>query len=121
MDDSGIGLGPLVGWGLTVLSIVGGVILRDRQVMQSISDGDDKLHSRVDKVKDEYVRRDDLASHIARIEKSVDEVKDGMREQRSEQQHTNERLDATLTSHTSMLQTMVALLRDQNRTPPPGV
>jgi len=132
MDDSGIGLGPLILLGVGLLGAIGGVILRDRQVMQSIKDGDeaigqrlkesdDKLHSRVDRVKDEYVRRDDLHAHIARIEKSVDEVKDGMREQRSEQQRTNERLDTTLTSHTSMLQTMVALLRDQNRTPPPGV
>lgn len=118
MDETGTALGPLIGWGLTVLAIVGGVILRDRQVMQTIKDGDDrlrdalgdgeeKLHDRVSKIKDEYVRRDDLASLVQRIEKTVDEMRGEMREQR----RVNERLDTTLTTHTAMLQTMMAMLK----------
>lgn len=115
MDETGIGLGPLIGWGLTVLAIVGGVILRDRQVMGTIKDGDDKLHDRLSKVKDEYVRRDDLASHIQRIEKTVDEMRIEMREQR----RTNERLDTTLTGHTTMLQAMINILTEQAKKIPP--
>jgi len=111
MDDSGIGLEPLVGWGLTVLAIVGGVILRDRQVMQSINEGDNKIHDRLSKVKDEYVRRDDLHSQINRIEKSMDEMKDEMREQR----RVNEMTATTLMGHTSTLQAMLAILTEQGK------
>lgn len=111
------GIGPLIGWGLTVLAIVGGIILRDRQVMSTIQDGDDKLHHRVNETRDQYVRRDDLASHIQRIEKTVDEMRVEMREQR----HANERLDTTLTGHTTMLQEMIrTLTKLADRTMPPA-
>jgi uncharacterized membrane protein YhiD involved in acid resistance len=104
--EGGIGIGALIGWGLTVLAIVGGIILRDRQVMSTIQDGDDKLHHRINDTRDQYVRRDDLAQHIQRIEKTVDEMRIEMREQR----RTNERLDSTLTGHTAMLQAMIQTL-----------
>lgn len=115
MED-GIGIGGLIGWGLTVLAIVGGIILRDRQVMATIQDGDDKLHHRVNETRDQYVRRDDLAVHLQRIEKTVDEMRIEMREQR----RTNERLDTTLTGHTAMLQAMVqTLTKLSDRVTPP--
>lgn len=99
-------IGSIIGWGLTVVALVGGIVLRDRQVLTMIKDGDDKLHERVGRVKDEYVRRDDLDQHIRRIEKSVEEMRNEMREQR----RTNERLDTTLTGLSGMMQTMMTTL-----------
>lgn len=73
----------IVGWGLSMLTIVGGVIVRDRYVLKLISDGDkgneilvrqstDMLHSRINDISRDYVRRDDLNGHLTRIEKSVE-------------------------------------------------
>ena len=89
-----------------VITLIGGIMVRDRQVMSTIKAGDDTLHERVNRTRDEYVRRDDLDNHIRRIEKSVEEMRVEMREQR----RTNERLDATLTSHTGMMQSMMSAL-----------
>ena len=41
-----------------------------REDRTSSEERDNGLHRRVDKVKDDYVRRDDLMNHIARIEAS---------------------------------------------------
>ena len=79
-----------------IFAMVGGFIVRDRMVARSISDGDSKLHARIDKVKDEYVRRDDLSDHIIRIEKSVDAMKEEQRRANDEQRRTNDRIDKIL-------------------------
>jgi uncharacterized protein with von Willebrand factor type A (vWA) domain len=61
---------------------VGGVVARDRTILRLISEGDSKvqaatekkmdvLHERVNKTRDEFVRRDDLDGHLSRIEKSI--------------------------------------------------
>ena len=34
-----------------------------------------ELHGRIDRIKDDYVRRVDLDSHLSRIDKTLDEVK----------------------------------------------
>ncbi len=39
------------------------------------------LHQRIDEVKDTYVRRDDLDGHILRLENSVRDLREEMREQ----------------------------------------
>ncbi len=81
----------LIGIGLTVVAIIGGIIVRDRQVMKAIADGDNVLHARVTRVQEEYVRRDDLNGHISSIENSVNQM-------REEQRETNRRIDALLTA-----------------------
>jgi hypothetical protein len=68
---------------------IGGFIVRDRQVAKTIADGDAELHQRVNKVRDEYVRRDDLTGHITRIETMLIAMRD-------EQRRTNERIDSLL-------------------------
>jgi len=84
----------LIGIGLTVVAIIGGIIVRDRQVMKAIQDGDNVLHARVTRVQEEYVRRDDLNGHISSIENSVNQM-------REEQRETNRRIDALLTAMTN--------------------
>ncbi len=96
----------LVGIGMAFAAVVGGIIIRDRQVMGAIKAGDDQLHERVNRTRDEYVRRDDLDQHIRRIEKSVEEMRVEMREHR----RADEKLDATLVSHTGMMQSMMNAL-----------
>lgn len=70
-------------------AILGGVILRDRQVFKAITEGDAKLHERITIVQKEYVRRDDLTNHIRQIENSVNMI-------HAEQQATNARIDVVL-------------------------
>ncbi len=77
-------------------AMIGGFIVRDRMVARAITDGDGNLHARIDKVKDEYVRRDDLSDHIVRIEKSVDAMKEEQRRTNDEQRRTNDRIDKIL-------------------------
>ncbi len=86
----------IIGVGGIIVAMVGGFIVRDRMVARVISEGDGKLHARIDRVKDEYVRRDDLSDHIVRIEKSVDAMKEEQRRTNDEQRRTNERIDKIL-------------------------
>lgn len=78
-------IGALIG----LFTAVGGLIVRDRQVMKSINEGDEKLHERINNVQANYVRRDDLNGHIQSIENNV-------RSMREEQRETNRRIDAVL-------------------------
>ena len=78
-------IGALIG----LVTAVGGLIVRDRQVMKAINDGDEKLHDRINNVQANYVRRDDLNGHIQSIENNV-------RSMREEQRETNRRIDAVL-------------------------
>lgn len=87
----------LVGWGLTVIAIFGAAVARDRALQSQISNGDEAakkaaqdeakiLHERINKTRDEFVRRDDLDTHMKRLEDLHRMVYD-------EQKRTNERLD----------------------------
>jgi hypothetical protein len=83
----------LIGTLIALGALIGGIIVRDRQVMNDIQTGDEKLHDRITKVQAEYVRRDDLNGHIQIIENSVNQM-------REEQRETNRRIDALLTTLT---------------------
>lgn len=89
---------------VAVVAAVGGFIARDRALVNQIRDGDDNsrkvakegadaLHERVNKVRDEFVRRDDLDGHIKRFERSVSEMRGEMRHGHTE---TNKRLDTVM-------------------------
>lgn len=84
----------IIPWGLTVLGLVSAAIVRDRYVMDKIAQKShetrehadtrvDALHARINDIKDDYVRRDDLAGHLERI----DDTLKGLRE---EQRKNNE-------------------------------
>lgn len=87
----------LVGWGLTVVIIVGAAIARDRALQKQITDGDAAirdtalkedavLHERINRTRDEFVRRDDLDQHMKRIEGNLEKMY-------TEQRETNQRID----------------------------
>lgn len=98
-----------------LVTIIGGVIARDRQITGMIQnnkddihandaaqdgrtkEATDQLHERVNRLRDEmgkdYVRRSDLDGHLSRIEKNLADMKADMKDERRE---TNLRLDAVL-------------------------
>lgn len=80
----------LIGALIAIVSMIGGIIVRDRQIMKEINEGDKELQDRITKVQSEYVRRDDLNGHIQSIENSVHQM-------REEQRETNRRIDSLLT------------------------
>lgn len=97
----------ILGFGLTLLAAIGGVVARDRALQNLIVEGDkatrveakaeaDRLHERVNKVRDEFVRREDLDAHLSRIEKSIERVYDAQKEQVEQARDTNQRVDAIL-------------------------
>lgn len=59
----------------------------------AIKDGDDQLHERVNRVRDEYVRRVDLDDHVRQLRDGMKEMRDETREGLKE---TNKRLDQVL-------------------------
>ena len=84
-----MGIQWIVATGISIAVLVGGMIMRDRQVMKAIAEGDAELHHRINEVKDSYVRRDDLNGHMNTIEESVKAM-------RVEQRATNSRIDNLL-------------------------
>lgn len=80
----------LVGAALGVIAMLGAYIARDRAVFKSIREGDAALDARIDRVKDDYVRRVDLESHITHLEKSLNEIREDQRHHHSE---LNKRFD----------------------------
>lgn len=48
-------------------------------VDSKVKTGTDQLHDRIGRVRDEYVRRDDLEGHLSRMEKQFDDIRAEMR------------------------------------------
>lgn len=69
----------LIAAAVGVIGVIGGIVARDRYIIRSMADGDEKLHERINRVREDYVRRDDLDGHIARLEKEVSGLKDDQR------------------------------------------
>ncbi|TLP48751.1 hypothetical protein FDK21_03575 [Cohaesibacter sp. CAU 1516] len=78
---------------LSLPALIGGIIVRCRNLSKQIRDGDDRLHERVNRIRDEYVRRDDLHQHIGRIDQGLKDMRD---ESRQENAQINRRLDDLL-------------------------
>lgn len=93
----------LIGISVSVLVFqTGALIAAFRSLTAKIDDaeasatkGDDALHERVNRVRDEYVKRVDLDGHMARMETNVKELRDETREGTRE---INRRLDQVLTT-----------------------
>ncbi|KAB0571287.1 hypothetical protein [Brucella pituitosa] len=83
-----IGLATGLGGTFTVA-----LIATFRSLSSSIRDGDNQLHERVNRVRDEYVRRVDLDDHVKQLRDSVRELRD---ETREASRGTNTRLDQVL-------------------------
>ena len=82
MDDD---LRWVIGIGVTVvLGLVGLVIGAFRNLANRITASSEKLHGRIDEVKDRYVRRDDLDQHINRLDRNIGEIREEMRANHSQ-------------------------------------
>lgn len=70
----------VVGVGISLIIALATTIIGSfRNLASRITSGHSDLHGRIDKVKDDYVRRDDLDGHIRRLERSVSELREEMR------------------------------------------
>lgn len=82
----------LIGIALTALLTIGGMLVAafralsakidesNDDLAKTLKEGDDALHERVNRVRDEYVKRVDLDSHLNRIDQTLREVRDEQRE-----------------------------------------
>ena len=94
----GIEIQWLLGFAMALVAALGGFITRDRQVHAKIEEVSKEaatkvanLSKDVEGVRRDYVRRDDLSTHLAAIEKSIGLMRD-------EQREHQRRIDKVLTS-----------------------
>lgn len=93
----------LVGLSVTVLVFQAGTLIaafrsltaRVETATATAKEGDDQLHERINRVRDEYVKRVDLDGHMTRMETTVKELREETREGTKE---INRRLDQVLTT-----------------------
>jgi len=78
----------IIGTIITVLIAVTGLLIG---VFRNLSTKISTLHSRIDNVKDDYVRRDDFNTHIERIERSNARIEKSI-------ERLDEKLDRFLTA-----------------------
>ncbi|RBO91013.1 hypothetical protein [Pseudochrobactrum asaccharolyticum] len=64
-----------------------------RSLSATMKDGDDQLHERINRVRDEYVKRVDHDAQMNEIKKNIKEIRDELRDGTKE---TNKRLDQVL-------------------------
>lgn len=64
-----------------------------KSLAASIKAGDDALHERINRTRDDYVRRVDLDGHVNQLRDGMKELRDETRESARE---TNKRLDQVL-------------------------
>lgn len=79
----------LIGAVMTLITVIGGIVVRDREVMRKIDEGDARLSERITRVQTEYARKEDLTDHVLRVEQSVESMRNELRE-------TNRRIDSLI-------------------------
>lgn len=82
----------LLGFVVTLVFAAAGY---SRHVSHMIKTGDDALHERINRVRDEYVRRVDLDAHLADVKNQIRDLRQDIKEG---QKDTNDRLDTLLAS-----------------------
>ena len=65
----------IIGLGVSVLAALASMIVA---AFRSVGGRFAAVHGRIDKVKDDYVRRDDLDGHIQRIETNITDMRKEM-------------------------------------------
>lgn len=76
----------------SIFTLMGGLIVRDRQITKTIHDGDSETHERIDKIREDYVRNDELSKHMQNVSDNVQNLILELRV-------TNERIDKVLTGN----------------------
>lgn len=101
----------LVGLIISAVAVIGGVVMRDRWMSKSIREGDDKIHERINDVKRDYVRRDDLDNHLTRMSA---EMKAMHMEQKAEAKGLNDRIDSVNSRLDSILAAVTVSRREKD-------
>lgn len=76
---------------------IDGVLDRIDRVVNHMTAEDNKLHDRVDAVRDQYVRREDLDARFARFEKSQDNLLEEFKEHAQSTRHKMNNIEQVLT------------------------
>lgn len=69
----------LIGVGSLLTPMVIAAFARDRALMGMINSQTSQIHERINRTRDDFVRRDDLAAHIARLDKQFDDVRQDLK------------------------------------------
>lgn len=83
----------LVGLAGFVSAMIGGVVTRDRAISRMVREGDEKLHDRINRLRENMVHKDDLDRNLTHIDKILINIQEEQRQQRLE---TTSRLDKLL-------------------------
>lgn len=83
-------LGVIVSVVVALAGLVAGVVMRDRHLLNVIRSGDDRLHERINRVRDEYARQDHVDAGFTRIDDAIKDLRSELQHQSSE---TTNRLD----------------------------
>lgn len=83
-------IGMILTGGAFILTLVGGVVARDRQMSRQIREGDEKLHERINRVREDMVHKSDQDMHLKRLDANINDMREEQRELRRE---TTSRLD----------------------------
>jgi hypothetical protein len=78
------------------IPVVLAAMARDRSLISMINRSEGVLNSRIDRVRDEYVREDHLRDHLARIDKRFDETSENIR-------RSSEKIETRLTEVVRLL------------------
>jgi hypothetical protein len=76
-----------------IVSFIIALVSSFRSLSATIKEGDDQLHERINRVRDEYVKRVDHDAQMNQLRDTVKEIRDELREGTRE---TNKRLDQVL-------------------------
>lgn len=72
----------IAGFVFGIVAMVGGIIVRDRNISNRIIEGDSKIHVRLDDMKDDlnenFARKDDVKESIRRVERQIETINDNI-------------------------------------------
>lgn len=72
---------------MTLVTMIGGIMTRDRQLLAKIEEGDIRSMNKIDALQRDYVRRDELKDHLLSIEKMIALSRDEQKEMRNRVDH----------------------------------
>lgn len=80
----------------TLMAMIAGA---KEDMARQVKNGVDPLHERVNRVRDEYVRRDDMDGHLARLDKRFDEFNQQMLRNNDQVQKRLDEIAVLLRNH----------------------
>jgi hypothetical protein len=65
-------LTSIIGFGLTIISLIGALIQRDRALMRQIADDKDKFKDEIAKIRETYLQRVEFQQYTDKLDKQLD-------------------------------------------------